>query len=97
MRAIHTLEQSLNRYQTMGPIHTLEQSLNRYQNMKAMHTLEQSLNRMSQPAALNRLFKVTFVLHPNCISMPLPSLQPALCHFGNSRLVPVPVSVPLAA
>ncbi|KAJ8281528.1 hypothetical protein COCON_G00040470 [Conger conger] len=49
---IHTLEQSLNRYQTMGPIHTLEQSLNRYQTMGPIHTLEQSLNRYQ--TSLNR-------------------------------------------
>ncbi|KAJ8397414.1 hypothetical protein AAFF_G00439630 [Aldrovandia affinis] len=46
MGLIRTLEQCLNRMQTVRLIHTLEQCLNRMQTVGLIHALEQCLNRM---------------------------------------------------
>ncbi|KAJ8389199.1 hypothetical protein AAFF_G00122190 [Aldrovandia affinis] len=55
MELIHTLEQCLNRTQTMELIHTLEQCLNRTQTMELIHTLEQCLNRMQTVGLIHTL------------------------------------------
>ncbi|KAJ8387265.1 hypothetical protein AAFF_G00158880 [Aldrovandia affinis] len=52
---IHTLEQCLNRMQTVGLIHTLEQCLNRMQTVGLIHTLEQCLNRMQTVGLIHTL------------------------------------------
>ncbi|KAJ8373289.1 hypothetical protein AAFF_G00266450 [Aldrovandia affinis] len=52
---IHTLEQCVNRMQTVGLIHTLEQCLNRMQTVGLIHTLEQCLNRMQTVGLIHTL------------------------------------------
>ncbi|KAJ8404997.1 hypothetical protein AAFF_G00329180 [Aldrovandia affinis] len=51
----HTLEQCLNRMQTVGPINTLEQCFNMMQTVGLIHTLEQCLNRMQTVGLIHAL------------------------------------------